>query len=1122
MPFRWSMSPAASPMAAAAQRSTSTRSACRRPPSAAVRRLRHPRRCEVPAHAARNPDPPAGTAAGGSTSFAALSRMLDEPAAAEAWGRAAGLEDPRAAHRSLVGLAAHGLTLDLLAALCDQLVRLLPAMSDPDRVLVSLERFLGAVRSPLSTGTLFQRDPGSLGTLLKIFSASPHLSDLVIADPEAWEQVRVGQGRPESLATLVATLDAEIGLVTEPECVMRALRRFKRRETLRIAYGDVVVGQRLETVVAQLSHVAEAIVRAAVRVATARMERQRGVPRGPAGERATLAVLALGKLGGGELNYSSDVDLVFVHSADGRVEGPKPCTNQEFFERVVRETVRLIAEATDLGVAHRVDLRLRPQGTAGPPVLSLEATLQYYDRFGRTWERQAWVKGRCIAGDERLGARLLEELEPWIYRRWLTRADISGIKALKRRIEQRSTRAGTDDSDVKHGRGGIRDIEFTIQFLQLLSGGDTPGVRTGNTLEAIRRLAEAGGLTDQEREILERTYTLLRTVEHRLQILYDRQTHVLPASDVEIGRLAVRSGYGRGPEATSRFRHDLAEAAALNRRMLDHLLHDIFPDDAVPEPEVDLVLDPEPSADFVREVLSRHGFRDLPAAYRGLQSLGEEKVRFLSTRRCRHFLAAIAPRLLAAIARTPDPDATLASLGAVSDSLGGKGILWELFSANPPSLELTIRLCSSSPFLTRLLVGNPGMIDELLDSLVVQRLPTQESLDASLQDLCRGAVSIEPILHAFKASQQLRVGVNDILGRQDATGTTAALSGIAEALLRAVVTREETRLVERLGEPMAGEGQSVGTRAGPVVLAMGKFGGREMNYSSDLDVVFLYDADGFSFPTRRTRRSAEGTTNAHFFGELAQRTMRVFNAIGPQGRLYEIDSRLRPSGRSGAAAVSLDDFARYFGDDGPAAAWERQALTKARVVVGSRAAAARALEIVAHAAYGRTWTAGEAESIRRMRQRMEEGARETNLKRGRGGIVDIEFVVQMLQLVHGGADPSLRTPETLAGLVALHAAGHLADGEFSFLQRAYHSMRSIEGRLRLLDAPARHDVPTDPEERRKLAHLLGYQRPEQLAEDVGSLMTQTRRTFDAVFDRTIATLPRCAPGTGSEDRAAVS
>jgi glutamate-ammonia-ligase adenylyltransferase len=1033
-------------------------------------------------------------------------RLLDDPAAAAAWGRSVGLVDPESAHRALVAFSANGLTLDLLAVLVDRLSAVLPGMSDPDRVLVALERFFCAVRSPLSTATLFERDPRSLQTLLGIFSASPYLAELVIVDPESWEEIRVGQGRPETRETLEAALHAEMAVASDPESAMRTLRRFKRRETLRIAYGDIVVGQRLETVVSQISHVADAIVREAVRVAVERLEAQRGVPRGPGGERATLAAIALGKLGGSELNYSSDIDLVFVYSAEGKVEGPKPCTNQEFFERAVREAVRLIAEPTDLGAAYRVDLRLRPLGNAGPLVSSLESMLHHYDQYGRTWERQAWVKARHAGGDGVLAARLLSEMEPWVYRRWLTRADISGIKALKRRIENRSIREGTDSRDVKNGRGGIRDVEFTIQFLQLLSGGDTPRVRGGNTLEAIRRLAETGGLTDQEREILERSYTLLRTVEHRLQILYDRQTHVLPESPAEFVRLAIRTGYGSGPDAAARLRQDLDEATTLNRRILDHLLHDAFPEDAVPEPEVDLVLDPEPSASFVEEVLSRHGFRDIPSAYRGLAALGEEKVRFLSTRRCRHFLAAIAPRLLAAIGRTPDPDATLVNLGAVSDSLGGKGVLWELFSFNPASLDLTVRLCSSSPFLAGLLVGNPGMIDELLDSLLVQRTPDADRIDAELDELCRGAVDIVPIIHAFKASQQLRVGVRDMLGKFGVHETTAALSRIAEAILKRVIAGEESKLVDRLGEPMAGAGESVGMRAGPVVLAMGKFGGREMNYASDVDIVFLYDHEGFTFPTRRTRRSTEGTTNAHFFSDLAQRTMKVCNAFTPQGRLYEMDSRLRPSGRSGAAALSLDAFAAYFAEDGPAAIWERQALTKARVVVGSRAAAARAMQIVSRAAYERRWTADEVESIRRMRYRMEEGAKATNLKRGPGGVVDIEFIVQMLQLVHGGENPVLRTPETLVGLARLHDAGHLRDEEFTFLEQAYGTLRAIEGRLRLLDAAARHDFPSAPDEQRKLAHLLGYEHPDTLVDDVQNLTSRTRRQFEQIFDRTIAGL----------------
>ena len=1030
--------------------------------------------------------------------------LLDDPHAAAAWGQSVGLAEPSTAAGTLVSIAETGVPLDLVGSLVSHLTTLLPTLPDPDAALRALDRYLHAVRSPIAEAALFQRDPSALAILMKILAASPHLAWIVIGDPQAWEEVRLGEGRPVKREAVIGELAAEVAIMTDLDAVMATLRRFKRRETLRIAYGDIVVGQRLEVVVAQISHLADAILAAALDVAWRRVAEQRGTPRMSLGEPATLAVMALGKLGGVELNYSSDIDLVFVSRGEGRTDGPRPASNAEFFERVVHETVRLLSEPTDLGIAYRVDLRLRPHGASGPLVMTIEAMLQYFDTLGRTWERQAWIKARVAAGDEALGARLLTELEPWIYRRWLTRADISGIKALKRRIEQRATREGDDQRDVKVGRGGIRDIETTIQFLQMLSGGDTPEVRTGNTLEAIRRLAGAGGLTDKERELLERTYTFLRTVEHRLQILFDTQTHSLPDDPAAREALAVRMGHAPGGAGLAAFNADLNEATRLNRTILDHLLHDAFPGDEEPEPETDLVLDPAPPEWRVQALLGRHGFRDTRAAYRNLSSLGEEKVRFLSTRRCRHFLAAIAPRLLAAIAATPDPDATLVNLAQVSESLGGKGVLWELFSFHPRSLDLYVRLCASSPYLSGILVGNPGMIDELLDSLLVGRLPTPAELDAMLAEWCRGAVDPEPILHAFKASQQLRVGVGDILGKQDVTATTQTLTGVAEAILRWLVANEEAKLVERLGEPTIGDGESMGQRAGMVVLAMGKFGGHEMNYHSDVDLVFLYDHDGSTFPARRTRRSTETTTNAHFFNTLAQRVMKAATTFGPHGRLYEVDSRLRPSGKSGAAAISLDAFEQYFAEEGPAATWERQALSKARVVVGSEAARERAAAIIGQAAYGQSWDAAAIREIRQMRSRMEQGAASSNLKRGPGGVVDIEFVVQMLQLVHGGKDPSLRTTETLAGLVALHAAGHLADEPFEFFETAYRVLRAIEGRLRLLNATARHEFPTSRDEQQKLAHLLGYERPELLEEDVRQLTTRTREEFDAIFARAVS------------------
>lgn len=339
----------------------------------------------------------------------------------------------------------------------------------------------------------------------------------------------------------------------------------------------------------------------------------------------------------------------------------------------------------------------------------------------------------------------------------------------------------------------------------------------------------------------------------------------------------------------------------------------------------------------------------------------------------------------------------------------------------------------------------------------------------------------------------------------------AAVTGIAEVIVKQVVVLETAKLVARLGVPTAPAGEP----AGLVVVAMGKFGGREMNYASDLDVVFLYDHDGVTVsPPRGMRSRAEATSNAHFFAELAQRTMRVFNAFGPHGRLFEMDSRLRPSGRSGPAAVSLADFARYFASDGAAAVWERQALLKARLVVGGSAAVAAVRQITEAATYGRPWTASDVESIRHMRLRMEEGAKSSNLKRGPGGVVDIEFIAQLLQLVHGGRESRLRTTGTMPALVALRDCGLLDHKRFVLLERSYRVLRGIEGRLRLLEAPARHDLPESEAELQTLARLLGYGDAAALVTDVRQITTRVRGEFDAVFAETTRFLSQTASRAG--------
>ena len=1029
--------------------------------------------------------------------FSELAAILTEPERATAYLSRWGVSDTARAQEDLLQIARSGLTVDLVAILWEQLAEHLPQCADPDMALRNFAGFVARARNPLSMGTLFERDPEALPTLLQIFSTSQHLSDLLMSDPESFDLLRLTEGQPVSREELIEELTAEVSVLEHESAVLRTLRRFKRREILRIAYGDIIRQQALQTVTLQLSYLADAVVEGALRAAWRKLGQRWGWPLTPQGRRARFVVLGLGKLGGNELNYSSDIDLVFLYDEEGQTDGPKSLSNREFFERLAQEIVQTLTKPTELGVPYRVDLRLRPEGRYGPMAMSCQAAWVYYETRGRTWERQAYIKARPVAGDIDLGEEFVHHLQPWIYRRYLSRADITGIKALKRRIEHRAQLEGADQRNVKTGHGGIRDIEFAIQFLQLLNGAELPQVRTGNTLEALRQLAAAGCLSDQERAILEENYSFLRRIEHRLQVMFDLQTHTMPENPAELRKLALRLGYTDTPQsdALTAFQHDYQTRTELNRRILDHLLHDAFPDESAAETEADLVLDPDPPQQRIHEVLGKYPFRDVKQAYQNLMELAEEKAPFLSTRRCRHFLAAIASKLLEEIAATPDPDSTLVQLSQVSDSLGGKAVLWELFSFNPPTLQLFVRLCAYSSYLAGILTSHPGMIDGLMDSLVLDKLPRRDFLRQTLAELCHGAEDLEPILHSFKNEQYLRVGVRDLLGKEDIQHTVRALTEIAETCLEQVILREWKKLTAEWGRPMVGQGRRAGQECELVVLGLGKLGGREMSYSSDLDVIFLYEVEGETLPPPGRR---EKTSNQHFFSELARRIIQTTTASGPYGRLYEMDPRLRPTGRSGALACSLEEFLRYYREES-AELWERQALCRARVVYGAERMEHIAMHTVAQAAFDSPWQKKHALEIRQMRDRIEQAAPPSDIKRGPGGLMDVEFLIQMLQLKHGPRDPRLRIPNTLEALAALHQAGHLADEDFGFFTRSYRFLRRLQLKLRLLSASRRTTLSDDPTEAVKLAHLMGLPSSGELLVHLEEFRKQTRLRFERIF-----------------------
>lgn len=1036
-----------------------------------------------------------------------MRRFLDDLAFAEPWLRRAGFEDLPAAHRNFIAIADRGIPLDLLQAFRDDLGKCMPGIADADRALNNFERMLGKVRSPLSLITFLLRKQNSIRVLMQVFSASQYFSELAIAHPEYFDFLWEAGFEPIDKAQLRDQLLYEVRTVaSDDDRVMSLLRRHRQLELLRIGYRDICQGEPLDRIVTSISDLADCLVDVALTVAIAKRQAKHGVPRRSDGRPAEIVVLALGKLGGRELNYSSDIDLMIVYDEDGWTDGSKRIENHMYFTGVVQDTVKSLTTITARGQVFRVDLRLRPHGDRAPLCMSLDRTLAYYDQHGRTWERQAMVKVRPIAGSIALGERFVAGMQPFIYRRFLNYVEINEIKSIKRRIEAKTSSTGGETTDLKTGHGGIRDIEFVTQFMQLLHGGAKPEVREANTLRALRRLSALGCINKDEHAALETAYRFLRKAEHRLQFMFDLQTHRIPEDPAALDKVARRLGYMTGAiRPGEQFLADLKSIADRNRGMLNRLMLDLFQDGALfddtpGEPEADLILDPRPGPERIRQVLQPYGFVDLDAAYRGLMKLAQEEVPFLSSVRCRHFLASVAPRLLAAVREAPDPDLALVNLEKVTASLGAKGVLWESCAVNPSLLKLYVHVCSWSQFLSDILVKNPGMIDELLDTLNMNRLPSLADQKRDLLRLLRGAREVDPILHSFKNTRLLGIGVQDILGKTDVQKTTRLLSELAETIIGAVLSLHWQQLVTDHGTPLLADGKYPARFA---VMGLGKFGGNELGYHSDLDIVLVFEGDGKTDQEAMTRKGSIG--NLEFFTELAQRLVKTTSRLGPLGRLYQIDFRLRPTGRSGSLVIPLDRFREYY-KSGKSALWERLALTRARAVHDINRFGDVVQDAVDKIVGDTQWNVGDAAEVLDMRKRLESSRSSKDIKRGAGGLVDVEFALQVLQLRLGRSSNIPFHPNVWKCLDAVEKAGVWNAQRVAAFRDGYTFLRMVESRIRIVYSMAKDDLPDNPKDLAKLALRLNYEGPdagERLLRAIDKHAHQIRDEFLASLNESI-------------------
>jgi glutamate-ammonia-ligase adenylyltransferase len=973
----------------------------------------------------------------------------------------------------------------LAAAPHDEVIGGLAAAADPAGALHALARLL-------ATGET-RPEPGMVERLLRLLGGSPALASALAAEGAAWPDVLRA-----ALATPVRTVDEHraalaaagaTGALGRAELAV-ALRRHHRRELVRIGGRDLTGLATVDDTVRELSTLADAEIAAAVACTRARVAAEWG------GDPAVgFTAFGMGKLGGGELNYSSDVDLVYVYERDGSQAGR---TLREVFVRIAEEASRALAEVTADGVCFRVDLRLRPGGGEGPLAVSLAAAMSYYETWGQTWERAAWLKARPVAGDPALGVELLAALEPFVYRRFLDYGTLEDLNSMKRRVDASLRDPTARERNVKLGRGGIREIEFFVQAHQLVHGGKDARLRERNTLAALERLAACGHVETRQAAALADAYRFLRDVEHKLQIVHQRQTQLLPADPDDAAALARRLG-GRGPGALAAFRAAHARHTEVAHAAFEALFHGAEEarrrDD---RPELTALVDELDQKERALRRLAQLGFRDLETAYADLRLLHDGPPHAPASPRRQKALSALAPALVSAIASSAAPDRALHHMATFMSTIGARTSYLHLLLENAGVLGLLVRLFAGSEFLSRFFLRHPELLDNLVRTDLVRVTRPADDMAAELRARLAAASDLETRLdelRRFRHEEFLRIGVHDLEGELEVEEASRQLSVLATVCLGAAVEIARAEVLARTGLP------ATSPTDGLAVLAMGKLGSGELNYNSDLDLIFVYDPGDPDWWA--------GKSPAHeFFTRVAQRAISALQTPTREGIAYRIDTRLRPSGNQGPLVCSLDAFEAYHRTS--AAVWERQALIKANPLVGQDALRGRLDHALTGFVYGRGLGPDEVAEIARIREKMVEerggdGDRQVNIKTGRGGLVDVEFIVQMLQLRHGHDHPPLRTRRTRDALAALEACGLVPTEDVEALAEGYAFLRTLESRLRIENDQPVEAMDADAEALLPLARRLGYEGAD--AEAVAALRAdhaRHRNAIRAVHDRLFA------------------
>ena len=889
-------------------------------------------------------------------------------------------------------------------------------MTSKEALEALVDRSVAGLRAASPQTDALLRDAGVLSRVRQVAVASDFAIDTLRRQPELLAQLADGDGaEPIAVPELLSD---------QTEQWPAQLRRYRRAESTRLVWRDVLGLETVDAILAGSTRLAEHCLQVGLAALEAEFARRHGVVRAGDGSVQRLVVFGLGKLGGGELNFSSDIDLVYAYPQNGESDGARPLAAEDYFARLGQRLAKLLDEPTVDGFSHRVDLRLRPFGNAGRVALSFAGMDQYFQREGRDWERYAWLKARAVAGDIAEGEQWLQTLRPFVFRRYLDFTALDGLRDMKAAIAAEVARRELADN-IKRGPGGIREIEFLAQALQLIHGGREPGLRDRRLLPALHALMDARQITIEDGGALVHAYRFLRTLENRLQMLRDAQTHALPEDPLDRARIAQGLGYDGWPS--------LCAALEVQRERVAFEFGQLL----APRERVEV---PGALTGYWRalpaagdaQTLAEAGFSDASSADASLRDFAQSSgVRSLSDA-ARARLDRVLPALLEAAARSSQPDAALKRSLVLLHAVLRRASYLALLDEQPSALARLVDVVARSALLAERLALYPLLLDELLDTRVGGPMPDR----ASMRLQCEAALREDDpevalrLLNEKRLALSFRIALAALDRRQSAHASTRQLAWLADEVVSVVL-----RIVE--AEVTAAHGAIAQGRF--AVIGYGSLGGEELGFGSDLDLVFLFDA-----PADAVSDGARPLEAGRWYARLAQKLVALMGAVTGAGRLYDVDVRLRPDGAKGLLVSSLASFGDY--QRARAWTWEHQALVRARGIAGEASLLAEFETI-------RTQTLGQSRDANKLRDEVvgmrlkmraeldRSDAARFDLKQGAGGLVDLEFLLQYLVLRDASRQQELiATPNTQGLIGLLHDVGRFDGAEKARLLQAHSDL----------------------------------------------------------------------------------